>query len=64
MGSLQAVVILGLLATMMFVFTPVIGKLNRMLKIGRGAVLLFPNDVINGVPRVRALVRGLTDQSR
>ena len=47
---------IGMCATMLFVFVPAISKLNRMLKIGRATVLQFPNEIIASVPAMRALV--------
>ena len=54
-------VVIGLTLAIIFVFRPIISQFNNTLKIGRSAVLLFPPEVINGVPHVKALVKALAN---
>ena len=65
-GNMQVGLVLGIILLYLSTFTRTISFLNKTLKSAKRNVLLFPEDVILGVPAVRALVREFTrsNQSR
>ena len=42
------------------VFSPTIKRLNTELMNTRAAVLLFPGEVVNGIPAIRNLMRDMS----
>ena len=56
-GALQVALVIALTGVYGLVFSPSIKGLNVALRNSRATLLQFPEDVINGIPSIRALVK-------
>ena len=63
-GIAQIALVAALIAAYVLLFSPSITKLNTVLRNSRATLLQFPEEVISGVPAIRALVKELAKVSR
>ena len=53
----QGIFVVAVVLMYLYVFSPTIGKLNTMLRNARATLLLFPEEVVSGLPALRIFMK-------
>jgi hypothetical protein len=63
MNALQAVFVVGVVATYVLVYSRLMRSLNRELRNAKATLAMVPEDIANAVPGIRNLIRTYATQS-